>query len=1053
MTRMMKYAVTMVVLLASSCAFAQDADVLIGRLSDDDGNVRLEAARELATLGPDVLPELMALVGGDDERLAAGARIAVGVLCQNLTAPDAAADFLTRSTAEAALLRAAIGPGTVPARQYALRQLALIGQAGSVAGIADLLGDADVGDMARFALARIPGQASLDALAEAADTPDATLRAGIADALGRHGDPAAIRTLEALMTDDDSGVRMVAVQALGEIADPSVGAIIMTAVQSGSATERESARDAYIRLGGTLLAAGMDAEARRVFDRVFTSFPTDIEKCAGLEGWAKIAGATGASRLIAAIKQGSRDIRGVAKYALAEIDEAGVTGTVAIASGAGKTDPRVALIWVLGERGDDAATPVLTEALTDDDAKIRVAALTALGKLRDPLSAGAVIAALADEDEVVRKSAEATLGRIPGGDAADAIVDAIDGADDPTPIMLARTLGRHTGRSTDAKLVELLNDPLEDVRVTAIEALGRHQTSAAAGELVAAALSDREKESNAAKAALTGMTAEGATMAILGEYRAATPEAKAIILRALGARGDAELVGLFTDAAGSFEEEVVVAGLDALAKLHDESSTDLVLGIARDGSDAEKSAAVKAYLEIGKAIAEEDKPAGLAIYHDALALATGDGEKRVALQYLATLGDPDSLPKVQPLLETGSDEVKKAAAGAVVAIADTLANSGQGTQALTLLESSIALLTDRATIARAAQRMRALGKPLMIGAKDGFLTEYWVLGPVSNRDALRKDDILPTDAPVNVARSVDYGDDQSAAWKHRPTDDPLGHVDLEKAAARQDNVGAYCYVEFDAEAAQDVLLKIGSDDGLACWLNGEEVHENFLNRGWSVDADVVEARIEAGNNRLLCKVLNGGAQWALSVRITDRDGKPVLVQQWDKSPADIVADKGFITSYWTLGPLPGREDQRETDAVDAANLDLTEIVTVGDEDFGWQWTALESADGILDLQAAVASLTDVGCFLFAEVTSDTAQDVLLKMGSDDDIYCWLNGELIHENPTARPPAVDQDVVEARLRAGKNQILLKVLQGGGGWAACVRITDRGGNPLVLEQSTP
>jgi hypothetical protein len=69
------------------------------------------------------------------------------------------------------------------------------------------------------------------------------------------------------------------------------------------------------------------------------------------------------------------------------------------------------------------------------------------------------------------------------------------------------------------------------------------------------------------------------------------------------------------------------------------------------------------------------------------------------------------------------------------------------------------------------------------------------------------------------------------------------------------------------------------------------------------------------------------------------------------------------------------------------------------------------------------------------------------------VYCWLNGELVHENPAARPWGEDQDVVKARLQQGTNRILLKVLQGGGDWAASVRITDPQGNPLVLPQRKP
>ena len=42
--------------------------------------------------------------------------------------------------------------------------------------------------------------------------------------------------------------------------------------------------------------------------------------------------------------------------------------------------------------------------------------------------------------------------------------------------------------------------------------------------------------------------------------------------------------------------------------------------------------------------------------------------------------------------------------------------------------------------------------------------------------------------------------------------------------------------------------------------------------------------------------------------------------------------------------------------------------------------------------------------------------------------------------------VDQDTVKAKLRKGKNAILLKVLQGGSRWAFCLRVTDTDGKRL-------
>jgi len=96
---------------------------------------------------------------------------------------------------------------------------------------------------------------------------------------------------------------------------------------------------------------------------------------------------------------------------------------------------------------------------------------------------------------------------------------------------------------------------------------------------------------------------------------------------------------------------------------------------------------------------------------------------------------------------------------------------------------------------------------------------------------------------------------------------------------------------------------------------------------------------------------------------------------------------------------------------------------------------------------------DVASYSYAEVTVPEEQDVLIKMGSDDDIICWLNGQQIHANPASRGLTVDEDVVPAHLVAGKNTLLVKVLNGAGDYAFCLRLTDRENKPIKFEMAKP
>ncbi len=76
----------------------------------------------------------------------------------------------------------------------------------------------------------------------------------------------------------------------------------------------------------------------------------------------------------------------------------------------------------------------------------------------------------------------------------------------------------------------------------------------------------------------------------------------------------------------------------------------------------------------------------------------------------------------------------------------------------------------------------------------------------------------------------------------------------------------------------------------------------------------------------------------------------------------------------------------------------------------------------------------------AYVHSPDDREADLLLGSDDGVRVWLNGEIVHTNPVYRAAGPDLDRVQVRLRKGWNKVLIKVLQGAGGWGYFVRFAD-------------
>jgi hypothetical protein len=71
-------------------------------------------------------------------------------------------------------------------------------------------------------------------------------------------------------------------------------------------------------------------------------------------------------------------------------------------------------------------------------------------------------------------------------------------------------------------------------------------------------------------------------------------------------------------------------------------------------------------------------------------------------------------------------------------------------------------------------------------------------------------------------------------------------------------------------------------------------------------------------------------------------------------------------------------------------------------------------------------------YLHREITTTVGMELPVSLGSDDTLTVWLNGEKLLAQNEYRAAAPDQAQVVLKLKPGKNDVLLKICQGGGEW---------------------
>jgi len=133
-----------------------------------------------------------------------------------------------------------------------------------------------------------------------------------------------------------------------------------------------------------------------------------------------------------------------------------------------------------------------------------------------------------------------------------------------------------------------------------------------------------------------------------------------------------------------------------------------------------------------------------------------------------------------------------------------------------------------------------------------------------------------------------------------------------------------------------------------------------------------------------------------------------------------------------------------------SEIDLKAKVKADGREFEWKAFHTTDQQGIVNLDRHLADMDHVGAFAYAEITVDEAQDVVLKIGSDDSIVIRINGEKVHAFKGARGVKVDQDTAKAHLEKGTNKVLVKILDNVHDWGFCIRVTTPAGDPVSFKQ---
>ena len=168
-----------------------------------------------------------------------------------------------------------------------------------------------------------------------------------------------------------------------------------------------------------------------------------------------------------------------------------------------------------------------------------------------------------------------------------------------------------------------------------------------------------------------------------------------------------------------------------------------------------------------------------------------------------------------------------------------------------------------------------------------------------------------------------------------------------------------------------------------------------------------------------------------------RNGAARILIALGDPPETIAPRSGFLVSFAILGPLPPSERGTLTRHPFMESRPNQKRILRGRKGpVTWQTKAFSDLDGRIDLSFLKPSKQSCA-YAYCELQWPKEERVEFRMGSDDQVAVWLNGTLVHKNWVSRGIRLDEDRFAATFARGRNRLLIKVNNGGGGWGFCIR----------------
>jgi len=455
------------------------------------------------------------------------------------------------------------------------------------------------------------------------------------------------------LNDTDTAVASAAAVSLGKIGGTQAANALRRALKKAPETVRPAVAEGCIRCAENLLASAKPADAIKLYDAVRQSALPKQKILEGIRGAILARGSAGIPLLLEQLRSSDRDAFNIGLRAARELPGSQATDAVAREFRQATAERRPLLLLALADRGDAAATSVVTGAAGNGEKEVRRVAIEILDRAGDPSSLPVLLTDATDEDPQISQASLAALARLPGKDVDSELFSRLPESSGRMRQALITVAARRGIEKALPVIVQSVGDSDAEIRSAAIQALTALGGNNEVGELAQAL----EKSKIPAERAhienvlvtLSGRVGTPCVPSLLSLNQSAEPENRKAALHALAAAGGSDALAALAAATEDKDQSLQDEAVRTLctwpnAWPEDAAVAEPLLHTAKtDSNTSHQILALRGYLQFllgDEKLKKDDK---LAKLQEILPLLQRPEEKITAIAVLQGIPAPAAL--------------------------------------------------------------------------------------------------------------------------------------------------------------------------------------------------------------------------------------------------------------------------------------------------------------------------------------------------------------------------------------------------------------------------